>query len=633
MTTDASLLASVKARLRAVKGPDAKGWHTAFCPFHDDREHPNLRFTENGFRCLACGEKGSILKLAEKVGIQLPEPFEDRIETTYDYRDEHRTLLYQVVRLHSPKDFRQRRPDGNGGWHWNLDGVRRVPYRLPELLDAATTQTVFVVEGEKDVDRLIKVGLIATTNPGGAGKWRREYERYLKRRKVVIIPDNDDAGRKHAHQVVQSLCEVATEVRILQLPDLPEKGDVSDWLDGGHTAEELVSLAAKVPPAPRSSCPIPAVTTISAPELMALNLPEPKWAVSGILSEGVSILGGKPKMGKSWLALNLAVSIASGGRALSSLKVEIGDALYLALEDTKRRLQDRLDTILDGHGPPSRLEFANAWPRMDDGGFEALEDWLSRHPQARLIIIDTLARIRGTRKYNDSAYDFDYESLGGLKTLADRFGVAILVIHHLRKLGSTDPVEAISGTLGLTGAADGVLVLKRERGQHDAVLFVTGRDVDEQELALQWDPEYALWKVMGDAQDYRMSKERAEVMGMFEKEGNCPLTPSEAARLLDKPKNTVKKLMWQMSNAGQLETRGGQYWPSRHGNFGNPGNSGDLSNPGNQAVTAVTADDLPPVTATDPKLNLEEPPGYPVTRVTAGVQSPTDEPVWVEEVV
>jgi hypothetical protein len=142
---------------------------------------------------------------------------------------------------------------------------------------------------------------------------------------------------------------------------------------------------------------------------------------------------------------------------------------------------------------------------------------------------------------------------------------------------------------------------------------------------------------MGDAQDYRMSKERAEVMEMFEKEGNCPLTPTQAADLLGKNKNTVKKLMWQMSRAGQLETRGGQYWPSRNGNLGNHGNSGNLGDHGNQAVTTVTDDDPPLVTAADPKLNLEEPSGYPGTRVTAHVQtdikSPPDEAVWVEEVV
>jgi putative DNA primase/helicase len=247
MTANASLLASVKARLRGVKGPDSSGWYTAFCPFHEDREHPNLRFTENGFKCLACGEKGNIGKLAEKLGIATPEPFEDRIETTYDYLDEQRTLLYQVVRLHSPKDFRQRRPDGNGRWHWNLDGVRRVPYRLPELLAADRSKTLFVVEGERDVDRLISVGLVATTNPGGAGKWKREHNRYLKGRKIIILPDNDDVGRNHARQVARTLCEVAGAVRILNLPDLPDKGDVSDWFGAGGTADELRALASAAP--------------------------------------------------------------------------------------------------------------------------------------------------------------------------------------------------------------------------------------------------------------------------------------------------------------------------------------------------------------------------------------------------
>src|SRR5215208_507945 len=126
------------------------------------------------------------------------------IEATYDYLGTDEELLYQVIRF-APKTFRQRRPDGKGGWSWSLNGVQRVPYRLPELLAADKQAPVYVAEGEEDVDRLRALGLMSTTNSEGAGKWRDELSEYLRDRNVVILPDNDEPGHRHAQQAAQSL--------------------------------------------------------------------------------------------------------------------------------------------------------------------------------------------------------------------------------------------------------------------------------------------------------------------------------------------------------------------------------------------------------------------------------------------
>jgi hypothetical protein len=171
-----------------------------------------------------------------------------RIVATYDYKDEEGQLLYQVVR-YEPKEFRQRRPDGRGGWIWNLEGVRRVLYRLPELLMANPADWIFIVEGEKDVDRLYDEGLVATTCPMGAGKWNDSFSEFLNDRKLIaVIPDNDDAGRKHARQVVESLSRVGVQAKIVELPGLPPKGDVSDWLNTGGTKDALLELVNKTKP-------------------------------------------------------------------------------------------------------------------------------------------------------------------------------------------------------------------------------------------------------------------------------------------------------------------------------------------------------------------------------------------------
>ena len=167
-----------------------------------------------------------------------------KIVARYPYTDEDGELLYEVVR-YAPKDFRQRCPDGSGGWLWKLDGVRRVVYGLPALLEATD---VFIVEGEADADVLIGLGFVATCNAGGAEKWRKEYaEAFTDRQHVVIVPDNDDVGRKHAQQVAESLAGVVASVKVLDLP-VSEKGDVSDFIAAQpdeETAKERLAVMAE----------------------------------------------------------------------------------------------------------------------------------------------------------------------------------------------------------------------------------------------------------------------------------------------------------------------------------------------------------------------------------------------------
>lgn len=168
-----------------------------------------------------------------------------RIVTTYDYRDAGGNVIYQAVR-YEPKDFRQRRPKPGGGWLWNMQGIEPVPYRLPELL-AHPEALVIVCEGEKDCDNLARFRFVATCNHGGAGKWTHDHAKHLEGRRVVILPDNDNPGKQHARQVASSLQGIAARVAVLHLPDLPEKGDVSDWLEAGGTPEALQALIDAAP--------------------------------------------------------------------------------------------------------------------------------------------------------------------------------------------------------------------------------------------------------------------------------------------------------------------------------------------------------------------------------------------------
>ena len=196
--------------------------------------------------------------------------------------------------------------------------------------------------------------------------------------------------------------------------------------------------------------------------------------------------------------------------------VQSGDVLYLALEDSERRVQDRLNRQLSATGltAPSSLIVSTNSERLDKGGLKDLEGWIDAHSHAHLTVVDTLVKVRPQPKRNGSAYTDDHDSVAGLKKLADKFSLAILVVHHLRKLPSSNPLEAVSGTLGLTGCCDGVLVLNRRRGQPAGSLNVMGRDVEERELAVRFDSDLGLWKFEGESaidSPSKMGPERQEI--------------------------------------------------------------------------------------------------------------------------
>lgn len=243
-----------------------KNSYMAQCPCHEDKE-PSLAVSEgdDGRVLLKCFAGCDTEDIVKALGLSMADLFPPKEKSlkqskpqqsearrayqspTYVYTDEQGKTLFGIIRT-PRKDFFAVRPDGNGGWLYGLEGVEPVPYRLPEVIKAVSEgKTVFIVEGEKDADNLRKLGLVATTNHGGAKKWRDHYSDYLVGADVVIIPDDDEPGREHAERVAQSLVGKAKSIRILELPDLPPKGDVSDWLEAGGTKEEFLALAEAAP--------------------------------------------------------------------------------------------------------------------------------------------------------------------------------------------------------------------------------------------------------------------------------------------------------------------------------------------------------------------------------------------------
>jgi hypothetical protein len=310
------------------------------------------------------------------------------------------------------------------------------------------------------------------------------------------------------------------------------------------------------------------VRIYSAAEIMAEELPPVRWVVPDILPEGVTFLAGKPKMYKSWMSLDLGVAVASGGVALGTKRVERGEVLGLFLEDNKRRIQNRLDKLLAGRPAPPNLHISTEWPQLDKDGAELLDDWVAAHPDARLVIVDTLAMVKPRANGRRTQYDEDREAVAPLSPIAADHNVAILLVHHLREAESDDPLDMITGSVGLTGGVDGALVLKKKRGQADAYLHVDGRDIENPtELALKWNQDTVTWTVMGDADEYRKSETRRKIM---EAAVDWPVGPKEVAEILDMPENTIKQRMYQMSQDGELKVVSrGLYEPHNLHNFHN----------------------------------------------------------------
>jgi hypothetical protein len=436
---------------------------------------------------------------------------------------------------------------------------------------AAKAGFLIIVEGESDCWALWHHQLPALGIPGANAVKALEREHVEAVQTIYVHHEADRGGDSFVEGVPNRLAALGWQGKLfkLRMPDgIKDPADLhaADPEAFKGRMEEAIRASVRLELSPTAEWngqrqsdggsreATPAVEIFTAADLHTMELPEPRWAVQGILPDGLSLLAGKPKLGKSWLALNLALAVATGGVALGSVPVERGEVLYLALEDTKRRLKDRIAKLgarQELRAWPATLHLARSWPRQDKGGLFALLEWLAGHPRARLVVLDTWPKFRPFRARGRDSYEEDYQHASEVKTVADKYGLAILALAHCRKLDAADPLDEVSGTLGLTGAADGVAVLKRERGQHDATLFVTGRDVDERQIALRWEPQYALWSILGEAEEYRLSKERKEVIELLDKAGK-PLSPKQAADLLGKNANTVKSLLWNMARDGHL---------------------------------------------------------------------------------
>jgi AAA domain len=599
---DSPTLDHVLDQLKGVR-TSLRGWR-ACCPAHADSE-PSLSIGlgEQGQVLLKCFAGCSLERIVEAMGLTVTDLFPDGASTQASSNGAHQkalTLLdlslekqlpwkylfnlgvmdhasggvqipYHLVNGQEAPRYRIRTAlVAKEGSRWNSGEGNIVPYGLERLEDARKAGYLVLVEGESDCWTLWYQGFPALGIPGAEMTGVLEAAILSGIDRLYLLQEPDQGGVTFVSHLVKRLTEWRWpgKLFVVRLSGAKDPSDLYTQDRQGfraafqHALDHAEPLVLNRPP-PAASPSEAQPKIFSLQELLSWELPPTRWAIPEILPEGLTLLAGKPKLGKSWLALSAALSIACGGVALGTQPVMRGDVLYLALEDNARRLQARTRRLLTSmRSVPNGIDFALDWPRLGEGGLASLEDYLKTHPGVRLVVIDTWARVAPpSGERSRSQYEGDYEALSPLKHLADTYHVSILAVHHLRKTGSNDVLDEITGSIGMTGAVDGTLILKRERGQAEATLFVTGRDIErEQQLALSFDVTTALWTVIGNTEEVGRTRARQEIIELLREQGPDGMNPREIADALEKNYHTTRSILRKMEQTGEITRLHGRYF-------------------------------------------------------------------------
>jgi len=474
------------------------------CPCHQDNK-ASLHITEaeDGRILLKCHAGCDNRDIVKAWGLEMKNLFTDRdkdvsnkqerlIDVTYDYKDLQGKLIFQTIR-YEPKDFRQRRPGGTGDYIWNLQGVEPIPYRLPELKKALYDKKMaLIVEGEKDVENLLKLGFTATCNHGGAGKWRESHSKHFPQgSKVTVLPDNDDPGRKHGQSVAQQLQAQGCEVRIVKLPGILEKGDVSDWLQT-HNKDDLMKLIDETWDKPQEQLgpkqePKHELESVSSKGI-ANNPLKPvitclkdvqeeaiKWLWERYIAlRKICIIEGDPSHGKTWFVLFLVSAISNGwklpdpetGVFSKAHECKPANVIYMTAEDgLADTIKPRLSMLGANH---KNIYILEGQQREDDETMEpvsmqdlAILRQAMEEIRPALLVFDPLQGYLGPNIDMNQA-NKTRPVLTGILRLAEEFECAVVIIRHLNKQNAGKVAYRGMGSIDFTAAARTVLLIGKD---------------------------------------------------------------------------------------------------------------------------------------------------------------------------
>lgn len=616
------------------------------CVFHAD-ENPSMHIHEQGwFKCFGCGERGSLFKLAEHLGIEVETNVNFRLDSSQ--RSKAIQYIKQRFRLESDEQARKLmnlfnmrvgfyKPDVLGVWidlfngSWTFRSIEGKYYRnestqgrIPAfggLLDILNTQYVIITEGVFDaltINYLVKVyektykeapPYVAICTQGGmfSSKQVLNYLAQYAISKIILAFDNDDRGKEYTEEFIREGIKRGLLIEIVKIPDgykdvnevymkdpnlfervFTERLTIFEWYIESHremlendegkkalcnklqvflknSRERRLTQTAFMQAVQKYNLERfainalqakPNLSFISGTDLLEKEYPPRDFIVESILPTGLVLFAGKSKLGKSWFALYTAMHIATNEPLFGMFKVNRdGLVYYFALEDYESRLQSRMRTLIENVPEFDGKEFSNLFCftphieqqfRLDDSGFEFLEDIAMMG--VSLIIIDTYARAKVQKNYK-SEYDYETSILSRLQRIALQYNTCIMLIHHTRKSYSEDVFDNVLGSTALMGVADATMIFERLRKQNLVKLHITGRDLEEQSIALEFDiKEGKFFKFAGNAEEYELSELQEEVLRTLKN----PCSVSELAIRLNKPKQSIYYIIDKLLEKGLI---------------------------------------------------------------------------------
>lgn len=526
------------------------------CPFHNEKTPSfSVDREKKMFKCFGCGESGDVIDFVAKLkgieGLEAAKLLADMYNISYDTAATKSKEPKEVIKeyltaciadIGQTDYFKNRNLNSSTVKKFKLGFDKKrnavvIPYSVKleyyqtrsiaekiffkpktedagaeplynkEVLGAKMKEPVFVVESPICAMSITQCGGAAVSTCGTSG-WRKVIENIKNKQanSFILCFDNDEPGQKASQTLAAELLE--KDVRYIAFNIAGKCKDPNELLMANPKELEENIMSAKLALRKKYAT---AKDSFDAVELQAEKVEPPFWVVDGVLPSGLAMLCAPSKLGKSWMVLQLCLAVAEG-KSFLKFRTNSCECLYYALEDGKARLQDRLEKIMKGKTAPRGVRFAIKADPLEDGLFDKITEEIRTFPDIKLVVIDTLQKVRAKVPRNESLYSNDYREMAAVKDFADKNKICILFVHHLRKMADeADIFNMISGSTALMGAADTIFVIsKKKRTDETATLSMTGRDIQQEDLVISFNKADHIWEVQGTAEEIAERKERED---------------------------------------------------------------------------------------------------------------------------
>lgn len=580
-----------------------------------------LRYLELGFQVLPVDGKRGFIKGGWKAAASTPEEVRaywaaypnanvalvlppDRCVLDSDPRNGGDNSLAAWEKTNGPLPQTVSSQTGGGGAHWyfHCDPTRKLKHQLAPGLDilghhAQAVEWPSHTQGPYRWHESQAPGQIAyaeapetfyepiqgappASKPNGALAGQDSIYRYCRaaltnaRQRLAQTPAggrnkalNDAAlGLGHlAHHAAftETEAQATLEAACLANGLIPEDGQAafestfaSGWTKGLDEPQQIEQR----PGNGHQPQPVETGPGITGEALAEREFPPLEWLIPGVLPIGATLVAGKAKIGKSWLVLDMGLAVATGTHCFGKIQAKQAGVLYLALEDGPRRLHSRQQKLMGTLAPPSDIEYFTQWPSIDEGLVEALAHYLDAHPKCRLVIIDTLGKVRGRPDGRSGVFQQDYSDISTFQKFAALRNIALLIVHHARKQSADDVMDMISGTTAMQAAPDTIIVLTRKRGQTAGILSISGKDIEEEgEYALDFDKLTGRWNWLGEAGQVKRDSEQQKIYDFLAAQID-PIGPSAIAAELEISLNTVSSALRRLKKLGSVTNKHKGLW-------------------------------------------------------------------------